>query len=155
MTDTAIQEPRTLGWREFIDLPDLGLFDIKAKVDTGARSSSIHAFDIQVEEQDGTQWVSFKVHPHQHDDNEVVQCRAPVKDSRQVTDSGGHRTQRFVIDTTFKLGDDTFTAEVTLADRGNMLFRMLIGRTAMLNRYVVDPKRSYCVSHPPQTSEPV
>lgn len=153
MSNTENSGPRTLGWREFIDLPELGLYDIKAKVDTGARSSSIHAFDIQVEELDGQQWVNFKVHPLQHDDSEVIQCRAPVKDSRQVTDSGGHRTQRFVIDTTFSLGDDRFTAEVTLADRGNMLFRMLIGRTAMNGRYVVDPKRSYCVSHQPQTTE--
>lgn len=153
MSDNALAETRTLGWREFIDLPDLGLYDIKAKVDTGARSSSIHAFDIQLEEQDGQQWVNFKVHPLQHDDSEVVQCRAPVKDSRQVTDSGGHRTQRYVIDTTFNLGGEQFTAEVTLADRGNMLFRMLIGRTAMNGRYLVDPKRSYCVSHQPQTTE--
>ncbi len=139
--DTPI---KTLGWREWLDLPDLQLTGIKAKIDTGARSSSLHAFDIEPETVAGQQWVKFKVHPLQHDNSQYVCCRAPVKDYRQITDSGGHRSMRYVIETRIQLGDDTVLAEVTLADRKDMLFRMLIGRTAMKGRYLVDPARSYC-----------
>lgn len=140
----------TLGWREWLSLPDLGIDIIKAKVDTGARSSSLHAFDIQAIDHNGEKWVSFKVHPHQHDKSLVVQCQAPVKDYRQVTDSGGHRSMRYVIETALSLGQDSFPIEVTLADRSDMLFRMLVGRTAMKGRFLVDPSRSYCVSRKPE-----
>lgn len=139
----------TLGWREWVSLPALGIHGVKAKVDTGARSSSLHAFDIKKTEVDGELWVEFKVHPHQHDQELVVECRAPVKDYRQVTDSGGHRSMRYVIETELSMGSETVRAELTLADRSDMLFRMLIGRTAMKGRYIVDPGRSYCVSKPP------
>ncbi|GAB3377283.1 ATP-dependent zinc protease [Spongiibacter taiwanensis] len=140
----------TLGWREWLSLPDLGIDIIKAKVDTGARSSSLHAFDIQAIDRDGEKWVRFKVHPHQHDKSLVVQCQAPVKDYRQVTDSGGHRSMRYVIETALSLGQDSFPIEITLADRSDMLFRMLVGRTAMKGRFLVDPSRSYCVSRKPE-----
>lgn len=136
---------QTLGWREWVALPDLGIELLKAKVDTGARSSSLHAFDIHTFERDGQLWVAFKVHPHQHDDDQTVSCEAQVKDHRQVTDSGGHRSMRYVIETTLVLGEQQFPIEMTLADRSDMLFRMLIGRTAMQG-YVVDPNRSFCVS---------
>lgn len=138
-----------LGWREWISLPALGIDHLKAKVDTGARSSSLHAFDIRKVELDGQEWVEFKVHPHQHDNEQTVSCRAPLKDYRQVTDSGGHRSMRYVIETELAMGDESVRAEITLADRSDMLFRMLIGRTAMKGRYIVDPGRSYCVSKPP------
>ncbi len=139
-----------LGWREWISLPALGIDHLKAKVDTGARSSSLHAFDIRKVELDGQEWVEFKVHPHQHDNEQTVSCRAPLKDYRQVTDSGGHRSMRYVIETELQLGDELISAEITLADRSDMLFRMLIGRTAMDGRYIVDPSRSYCVSQRPR-----
>ena len=143
---TSPSRQTVLGWREWVCLPELGITQVKAKVDTGARSSSLHAFDIHPEEIDGQLWVNFSVHPHQHDNDETVCCRAKVKDYRQVTDSGGHRSMRYVIETALQLGDEHIVAEVTLADRSDMLFRMLIGRTAMSGRYVVDPSRSYCVS---------
>lgn len=141
---------KTLGWREWPSLPDLGIAAIKAKVDTGARSSSLHAFGIYTEKIDGQLWVNFKVHPHQHDRELTLQCHAPVKDYRKVTDSGGHRSMRYVIETRVQLGDDCFPIEITLADRSDMLFRMLIGRTAMRGRYLVDPNRSYCTSPKPE-----
>ncbi|WP_372863143.1 ATP-dependent zinc protease [Spongiibacter sp.] len=147
---TTESTPVVLGWREWISLPGLGIAHLKAKVDTGARSSSLHAFDIQKVEQDGQAWVEFKVHPHQHDNEQTVSCRAPLKDYRQVTDSGGHRSMRYVIETEMQLGNENIIAEITLADRSDMLFRMLIGRTAMTGRYVVDPSRSYCVSQRPR-----
>jgi len=138
-----------LGWREWISLPDLGISGIKAKIDTGARSSSLHAIDIQTIAVDGEQWVEFKVQPLQHQTDAPLHCRAPIKDYRQVTDSGGHRSMRYVIETTINIGSEQFTAEVTLADRSQMMFRMLLGRTAMKNRYTVDPGRSYCASQKP------
>jgi hypothetical protein len=138
-----------LGWREWISLPDLGISGIKAKIDTGARSSSLHAIDIQTLTIDGEQWVEFKVQPLQHQTDAAIPCRAPIKDYRQVTDSGGHRSMRYVIETTITIGSEQFTAEVTLADRSQMMFRMLLGRTAMKNRYTVDPGRSYCASQKP------
>ncbi|MFT6550275.1 MAG: hypothetical protein ACJA1I_000302 [Zhongshania marina] len=138
-----------LGWREWISLPDLGISGIKAKIDTGARSSSLHAIDIQTITVGGEQWVEFKVQPLQHQTDAPLHCRAPIKDYRQVTDSGGHRSMRYVIETTINIGSEQFTAEVTLADRSQMMFRMLLGRTAMKNRYTVDPGRSYCASQKP------
>ncbi len=142
----------TLGWREWISLPTLGISAIKAKIDTGARSSSLHAFDISAIEVNGEPWVEFKVHPQQHETVEFVTCRAPIKDYRQVTDSGGHRSMRYVIETSICIGGEQFLAEMTLADRSQMLFRMLLGRTAMKNRYTVDPSRSYCASQKPGKS---
>lgn len=142
---TSISAHGILGWREWVSLPDLGISQLKAKVDTGARSSSLHAFDIHTFDREGKLWVKFKVHPQQHDNTETVSCETPVKDYRQVTDSGGHRSMRYVIETTLALGDRSFPIEMTLADRSDMLFRMLIGRTAM-DHYIVDPSRSYCAS---------
>ena len=139
----------TLGWREWVSLPALGIAGIKAKIDTGARSSSLHAFDIKAIEVNGEHWVEFKVNPQQHETTELIHCRAPLKDYRQVTDSGGHRSMRYVIETQICIGDEQFLAEMTLADRSQMLFRMLLGRTAMKNRYTVDPSRSYCASQKP------
>lgn len=137
-------DKKTLGWREWVKLPDLELGYIKAKVDTGARSSALHAFDIEpFTTQDGEQWVSFRVHPQQHSDALTVECRAPVKDRRKITDSGGHRTTRYIIETTMVLGEDRFTAEMSLVQRYDMLFRMLLGRTALKGSYVVDPARSF------------
>lgn len=142
-----------LGWREWISLPDLGISGIKAKIDTGARSSSLHAFDIEKFDHDGEPWVEFKVHPLQHEDRTTVPCKARIKDYRQVTDSGGHHSMRYVIETTICIGEEHFSAEMTLAGRSEMMFRMLVGRTAMQNRYIVDPGRSYCVSqNPPKIS---
>jgi hypothetical protein len=141
-------EKQTLGWREWMELPDLQLGHIKAKVDTGARSSALHAFDIEPSEVDGQAWVAFKVHPLQHSDELTVECLTPIKDYRRVTDSGGHRTMRYVVETRVRMGTVLHTIELSLVDRSDMLFRMLLGRTAMRGRYIVDPARSYCLGKP-------
>ena len=137
-------EKRVLGWREWVDLPDIGLGPIKAKVDTGARTSCLHAFELEPFEQAGKTWVRFKVHPIQKDDTQVVDCEALVSDQRPVTDSGGHTEQRYVITTRLRLGGWEKPVEMTLTSRDNMRFRMLIGRTTMkAGGFVVDPALSY------------
>ncbi len=139
-----------IGWREWVELPELSLGKIKAKIDTGARSSSIHAYDIEEFTRDDATWVRFTIHPDQHSDERVVGCEARVKDYRSITDSGGHKSMRYIVETEFRIGNDSFLAELSLFNRSSMLFRMLIGRTALKGRYVVDPARSYCLSTPPE-----
>ena len=140
-----MREPVAIGWREWVSLPELGIEAIKAKVDTGARTSALHAFAVDPFERGGTSWVSFRMHPKQGDDAFEQSCEAQVVDVRQVRDSGGHRTERFVIRTPLVVGDHAFEIECTLTSRDDMRFRMLLGRTALRGRFVVDSGRSYLV----------
>jgi len=132
-----------IGWREWISLPQLGIKFIKAKIDTGARSSSLHAFDTEFFDQDGAQWVRFKVNPVQRNESWVVEAAAPVFESRAIRSSSGEAQVRPVIVTPLQLFGERFDIELTLADRNQMGFRMLLGREAFRRRFLIDPGRSY------------
>jgi hypothetical protein len=134
---------RIIGWREWIYLPDLDVGRIKAKIDTGARTSALHAFKITPFSRDGAAYVRFAVHPVQRQRTPEVSCVARVIDYRAVTDSGGRVEHRYVIRTSLKMGTTRWPIELTLANRDQMGFRMLIGRQALRRRYLVDSGRSF------------
>ena len=141
-TDTGL--PLTIGWREWVSLPQLGIPAIKAKIDTGARTSAIHAFDIERVKRDGGQdWLTFSVQPLQRIGSIMVRCESPLIDIRRVTDSGGHASDRFFITTQLQIGDESRDIEMTLSQRDDMLFRMLLGRTSMVPGIQVNPSESF------------
>lgn len=137
------RKPQLIGWREWVELPSFGEIITKAKIDTGARTSALHAFYVEPFRRQGEDWVRFGLHPHQGDINTQVECEAQVLDRRKVTDSGGHAELRYVISARLKLGETAFDAELTLTDRENMRFRMLLGRRALKGLFLVDSDQSF------------
>lgn len=135
-----------LGWREWLALPRLGIGAIRAKIDSGARTSALHVEHLVTSWDDGVEWVDFGVRSGV--DDTLCQCRAPVLYRRNVTDSGGHVTERIFILTTLQLGGRRRRIRINLTDRRNMQFPMLLGRSAMAGRFAIDPSRSWLLGEP-------
>ena len=146
----AVDPAYTLaGWREWVSLPGIAVPWVKAKLDTGARTSALHAFDLEELERDGQRWVRFGVHPWQDSDDDVVEAELPVVDVREVRSSSGHTEERLVVPMTITLLERPIEAEVTLSRRDELGFRMLVGREALRQGFAVDPGRSYLGPRPP------
>lgn len=140
MTDNKL----TIGWREWLSLPELGIPAIRAKTDTGARTSALHTFHLETfEGEDGQLKVRFGVHPVRQRTDVEIFCIADVIDRRVVRSSSGQARERIVIHTPVRLGNQAWPIEITLTNRDKMKFRMLLGRTAMAGRVLVDPDASY------------
>jgi hypothetical protein len=133
-----------MGWREWAALPDLGIPAIKLKVDTGAKTSTLHAQQIQVFQQNNEDWLHFSLQPIRRYTHLTLQCQARILDQRIITDSGGHRELRYVIQSSISLGDKVWPIEITLTNRNSMQFRMLLGRSALQQGGVtIHPQASY------------
>lgn len=136
-----------IGWREWVSLPELGIRRIKAKIDTGARTSALHAFSVEIlEETIEKKSVCFMIRPYsRHAFQKTIRCITELVDIREVTDSGGHAEQRCVIKTPIVIGKYRWPIEITLTNRDTMRFKMLLGRTALGQHFIVDPSRSYLI----------
>jgi hypothetical protein len=147
MTEMPAQLPM-LGWREWVALPEFGIAQIKAKIDTGARSSALHTVDLDPYLKHGENWLMFTVETKQKYKEELIECHAPIKDRRVVSNSGGHKQRRYVIETQLIFGRHLIQAEITLTNRDSMRFPMLLGRTAMNRIFIIDPHASYLQDKP-------
>ncbi|TXD35569.1 ATP-dependent zinc protease [Lujinxingia vulgaris] len=132
-----------IGWREWVGLPELGLGRIKAKIDTGARTSALHAENIELFERDGEPWVRFEVRPHQRSARDGAVAEYPLHDRRVVRSSSGHEEFRVVIRPVVEVLGQRYAIDLTLTDRKAMGFRMLLGRHAVRGRFLVDPAASF------------
>ncbi|HEY7468221.1 MAG TPA: RimK/LysX family protein [Acidimicrobiia bacterium] len=143
-----------IGWREWVQLPDLGVFETKAKVDTGADNSSLHAFNVERFQLDGVDYIRFEVHPKQRSKKPSIQCEAPLATERMVKNPGGRSELRPVIRTRVVVAGVTIDALVNLTSRDEMGFRMLLGRRTVRTKFVVDPGRSYLGARPRREEAP-
>lgn len=144
MTDNKI----VLGSEEWCSFLDLGIPSIKARIDSGAKTSALHAINISPFVRDEMNWVKFDINPIQKNVRTIIHCEAPLLDKRVVKSSNGFREQRYVIQTKLSLGDHDWDIELTLTNRDSMGFRMLLGREAMMGRVVVDPEKQYLLNAP-------
>lgn len=143
-----IDHSKTLiGWKEWLSLPELGIYFIKAKIDTGARTSALHASSVTIKYERGQKIACFTIKPLPNRSDIIVTCEAPVIDERIVSDSSGKRGKRFVIRTQLQIGGREWPIEITLADRETMTAKMLLGRQAM-KFLMVDPVKAYLLGRP-------
>jgi hypothetical protein len=144
----SAEPKRVIGWREWVQLPDLGVVEMKAKVDTGADNSSLHAFNVERIERDGAEYVRFEIHPKQRSKKPTILCEAPLAMEKKVKNPGGRTELRPVIRTRVVVAGEVIEALVNLTSRDEMGFRMLLGRRAVRSRFVIDPGRSYLGPRP-------
>jgi hypothetical protein len=149
--DPIVCESVVIGWREWLALPQLGVGAIKAKIDTGARTSSLHVDRLETSERDGCTWLRFSVAATGRRHAPLVECEAPAIARRSVSDSGGHATLRWFIRTRIDLAGVSFDAEINLTNRCDRLFPMLLGRSALGHRFILDPASSYRCGKPART----
>ncbi|WP_328598362.1 ATP-dependent zinc protease family protein [Pontixanthobacter gangjinensis] len=135
---------QTTGWREVVSLPELGILGIPAKIDTGARTSSLHAVNIELFDRDGEEVARFDLDFGA--DKAYRHCEAIRVAHRTITSSNGSAEERLIVKTMLSMGGTDFRAEFSLTDRSDMVFPMLVGRTALKNRFLVNPGRSYLIS---------
>jgi hypothetical protein len=143
------REPLKIGWREWVGLPELHVDAIKAKIDTGARTSAVHAYRIEPFRRAGALWLRFELNPLQRSEAMKVACEARAVDERMVRNSGGGVDRRYIIATLLRIGEATWPIELALANRDQMGFRMLLGRTALEGRALIEPGRSYLLGAAP------
>lgn len=149
MSKSSLKKLTTIGWREWISLPELNIDHIKAKIDTGARTSALHVHNIKVlEELDDGYKLRISVHPAQRSSESEITVDVLAHDKRKVKSSVGHEQHRYVIDTSAQIGDRILPIEITLTNRDAMGFRMLLGRTALRQGFLVNPKKSYLLGKP-------
>lgn len=144
-TSIVNDEKMVLGREEWVGLPGLNIPAVKARIDSGAKTSSLHAFNIQTLKKNQKQWVSFEVHPIENNRRVTVRCESEVFDKRSVKSSSGISEKRYVIKSKLLLNNKEWDIEITLSNRDSMGFRMLLGREAMNNRVIIDPSESYCL----------
>lgn len=136
----------TIGALERCDLPELGIKDLHVRVDTGATTSSLHVDNIKEFRRKGKRWVSFDIHPDAYDVKRIMRTKAPIKSKKTVKSSFADTEKRFVIETPLCLGGETWPILLTLTDRSEMTYMMLLGREAMAGRILVDPSSEYLLS---------
>jgi hypothetical protein len=142
-----MEEKQTIGWKEWVSLPELGITAIKAKIDTGARTSSLHTYHLEKFKKQGKDFVRFDIHPLQKRSDISVTCESEIIDIRSVKDSGGHEEERIFIQTSVQLNNIKWDIEISLTNRENMLFRMLLGRTGLISgNLLVDSSIDYAAS---------
>lgn len=140
--------PTTIGWREWAHLPDLGVREMKVKVDTGADNSALHAFDLERFDRDDEEWVRFVIHPKQRSKKPMIRCEAPIITERKVRNPGGRLELRPVIRTRLIVAGKEISALINLTTRDEMSFRMLLGRRTIRKHFLVDPGKSYLGGRP-------
>jgi len=147
------KSPTVIGWREWVALPDLGGAVVRAKIDTGARTASLHAFGLELFERNGKEYARFAIHPDHRSPGPAVIVETPVLGHRAVRNPGGRSEERPLIRTKVVIGRYRFTAELNLTRRDTMGMPMLLGRQTLRRRFVVDPGRSFLVGPPPAQTD--
>lgn len=142
----SLKNKLLIGRSEWCGLPDLKIKKIKAKIDTGAKTSAIHAFNMRIVKKSNKKLIYFDVYPLQRNQTKLVHCHAPLIDTRKVMSSSGHKENRYVILTTLNIGDQSWAIEVTLSNRDPLQYRMILGREALSNRVLIDPSVTYLKS---------